>query len=94
MPPAGSITGAACTALGSDVDGSYLYTADARGYITMWSMSEFIENLESSQAKPEEFESNKSKIEMLVCWKAHNNKIVDLIHVNNNNKCLISISID
>lgn len=93
IPPAAAITGAACTAICADTDANYLYTADARGYVTMWSIGEFIENYEASQQSAETKEQNKNTIQMLVCWKAHTNRINDMMYVLVN-KTLITVSAD
>ena len=93
IPPAAFITGAACTKICTDVDANHLYTADSRGYVTMWSIAEFVENLESSQASVDSIEQNKNSIGMVVCWRAHTNKINDMIFVDIN-KILVTVSID
>lgn len=94
VPPAGAITGAACTSLCADSDASHLYTADTRGYITMWSVASFIENYESARrAGGDALAKMKNSIEMSVCWKAHTSKIVSMDFVGAN-ETLISASSD
>lgn len=93
IPPAAFITGAACTAICTDLDANHLYTGDSRGYLTMWSIAEFVENLETSQHTFETREHNKSLIGMLVSWKAHTNRINSMSYVILN-KTLITVSTD
>ncbi len=59
----------------------------------MWSIAEYIENLEASKHTLESKEKNKNTITMLVCWKAHTSRVNDLIYISVN-KTLITISFD
>ena len=55
----------------------------------MWSIAEFIESLENQQS----IENKKQSVPMLVCWKAHTNRINDILYVSVN-KTIVTISAD
>lgn len=74
-----------------DSDKKNLYTADSSGYITIWYIEEFIENYNSSD--PIHLNENIIKINMVVCWRGHMNKIVGLIYIPHK-KMLFSASLD
>lgn len=93
IPPAAAITGAACVSICQDQDANYIYTGDSRGYVTMWSVGEFIENLQESLISPESLEENKNNLQMVVCWKAHNGPIVDMVYISIN-KTIATASTD
>lgn len=94
VPPAGAITGAACTFICEDSNASHIYTADTRGYITMWSVGCFIQNYQNAnKANLDEMAKVKNSIVMIVCWKAHTSKIVSMDFVASNDT-LISASTD
>jgi hypothetical protein len=59
----------------------------------MWSIAQYVENLETSQNNLESRENNKNSIGMLVSWKAHTNRINSIIYVSVN-KTLITVSSD
>lgn len=44
LTPISLLTGSTITSLTSDLDCNFLYAADARGYLSMWSIDKYIED--------------------------------------------------
>jgi hypothetical protein len=91
ISPVSLLTGSIITSMCTDQDGNYLYTGDSLGYITVWWLNDFVEKVNASKKK--EFLIDPKLIGMVVCWKAHVNRIVQLNYMTTN-KILVSASID
>ena len=91
ISPVSLLTGSVITSMCTDQDGNYLYTGDSLGYITIWSLNDFVERVNTSKKK--DFFIEPKLITMVVCWKAHVNRIVQLNYMSTN-KILVSASTD
>ncbi|XP_072032372.1 WD repeat-containing protein 64-like [Amphiura filiformis] len=76
--------GSPVTAVCADEDCNVLVTGDHKGYITIWSVNQFLENPYSDES---------TLITQLISWRAHLSRIVTLIYVNHM-KAIISGSTD
>ncbi|XP_071080173.1 WD repeat-containing protein 64-like [Haliotis cracherodii] len=65
--------GTPVTAICCDEDVDCIITGDQKGYITMWDVKGFLEDVESEE--PE-------KLKQIVSWRAHLTKIVSLVYVD------------
>ncbi|CAK8680345.1 unnamed protein product [Clavelina lepadiformis] len=77
------------TALCCDEFSDQVICADAKGYITVFDVSEFLEKAPASVA----LQARSELIKQLVCWRAHLMKVVSLSYVNSS-RVLISASTD
>lgn len=59
------------TVCASDLSCQKLFTADDKGYVTVWKMDEFLENMENTE-----------HIEQILSWRAHMTPIVQMAYVN------------
>ncbi len=71
---------------------AYLFSADARGYISVWNIEKLREICFDKQIIVD-INTLQNELKFMICWKAHNNAIVDLIY-NSTNKTLLSASLD
>ncbi|XP_046579795.1 WD repeat-containing protein 64-like [Haliotis rubra] len=76
--------GTPVTAVCCDEDVDCLVTGDQKGYITMWDVKGFLEDVESEEP---------DKLKQIVSWRAHLTKIVSLVYVDSL-KCILSGSTD
>lgn len=74
-----------------DPEKKHLYTADSNGYITIWFIGDFLDTFDLSESI--DLNENFGKITMIICWRAHTNKIIDLVYIPKT-KILLSASID
>jgi hypothetical protein len=79
------------TALYNDINATYLYTGDSFGYISIFSISELFKKYHPSN--PIDLIKNSKLTPLIVCWKAHVNKIVSLSH-SASNGLIFSASLD
>nr|CAB3267720.1 WD repeat-containing protein 64-like [Phallusia mammillata] len=77
------------TASCSDEHANQLIVADAKGYVTVWDVSEFLERPQASAS----IQARTELIKQIICWRAHLTKIVDLTFVNSS-RVLITASTD
>ncbi|PIK60352.1 putative WD repeat-containing protein 64 [Apostichopus japonicus] len=76
--------GTPVTAACADEDCNTIITGDQKGYITIWGVSDFLQNTDSEE---------QGVIEQVVSWRAHLSKIVSLVFINHM-KVIVSGSVD
>jgi hypothetical protein len=85
--------GAVCTTLCTDTDGNLLYAGDLYGYVTVWSIREFVETFFDESQSQKSKAKAKNSINMVVCWRAHTSRITSMVYVQSN-ETLITASVD
>jgi WD40 repeat protein len=91
VPTLRAIKSSPITSMCLDDDLNNLYTGDSNGYITIWSYSAFVNRYNLNE--PIDLSVNSDLFNLVVCWRAHVGKIVELI-LNPDNKLLFSASAD
>ncbi|NXL58388.1 WDR64 protein, partial [Chordeiles acutipennis] len=71
------------TALCTDISTKMLLVGSKEGHIMCWSIASFLEDPQNS----------KNQIEEKLCWRAHSNEVVDLLHEEEKN-VVVTASID
>lgn len=79
MPPISSNHLAPITAMCcSNPDSTRLFAADSNGYLAIWSLADFLASFNLNDDI--DLSRNSSRINMVVCWRAHSTKIVSLVY--------------
>lgn len=90
-PIISSIKSSPITSLCTTSDSNHLFTADSNGYITVWSLNDFLGSFNLNEEI--DLAKNVTKLNMIVCWRGHLSKIIKLTFVDTTN-FLFSASID
>jgi WD40 repeat protein len=91
VPTLRAVKATPITSICIDDDLNYLYIADSNGYITIWSYDAFVNRYNLNE--PIDLTQNCDMMHLVVCWRAHMSKIINII-LNPENKLLFSASID
>ncbi|KAJ7388219.1 WD repeat-containing protein 64 [Desmophyllum pertusum] len=98
-------TASAVTSMCTDPDCNFVISGDARGYITVWDVGNFLLDPPSEQNngdhRDDDLESNKDEskkepknvIKQVVCWRGHLTRVVGLEHVQSTD-VIVSASTD
>lgn len=78
MPVVNSNITSPITSICSSPDYTRLFTSDSNGYLTIWSLSNFLSTFNLNDEI--DLNKNSSKISMTVCWRAHLTKIVRVVY--------------